>query len=190
MKTRFIAVFILFAVLTAAVRTLPSVKKVENFTLQDYNGTQHSLKDFSSSKAIVLMFIATLCPVSNAYNERMEALVKEYSARHIAFIGINSNAQESAEDVKAHAKEHGFSFPILKDRNNVVADNVSASVTPEIFVLNGKLDVLYHGRIDDSRRVSDVKSEDLRNALNAILSGKPVPVTETKAFGCSIKRIK
>jgi peroxiredoxin len=167
-----------------------TVKKVENFTLEDYNGTKHSLSDYKSSKAIVLMFIATRCPVSNAYNERMVNLYKEYASKGVAFVGINSNKQETVEEIKKHANEHGFSFPILKDDNNVLADKFAASVTPEIFVLNRKLEVLYHGRIDDSRRASDVKSEDLRTALDEILTGKPVAVAETKAFGCTIKRIK
>ena len=166
------------------------VKKVENFTLEDYNGTKHTLTDYKSAKAIVLMFIATQCPVSNAYNERMVQLYKDYASKGVSFVGINANKQESVNEIKEHAKEHGFSFPVLKDNNNLIADKLAASVTPEIFVLNKKLEVLYHGRIDDSRRASDVKSEDLRAALDELLAGKSVEVTETKAFGCSIKRIK
>ena len=79
---------------------------------------------------------------------------------------------------------------MLKDNNNVIADKLTASVTPEIFVLNKNFEVLYHGRIDDSRRASDVKSEDLRMVLNELLAGKKITLSETKAFGCSIKRIK
>jgi len=189
MRNRIIAGIFLAAACALLLQASETVKKVENFTLKDFNGTNHSLKDYASSKAIVLMFIATQCPVSNAYNERMVLLYKEYASKGISFIGINSNKQEPVEEIKEHAKEHGFSFPILKDNNNVIADKVSASVTPEIFVLNRNLEVLYHGRIDDSRRASDVKSHDLRAALDALLAGKQVAVTETKAFGCSIKRI-
>ena len=189
MKLRLIAIAV-FSLMTAAVLLGGgTIKKVDNFTLEDYNGIKHSLADYKTSKSIVLMFIATQCPVSNAYNERMEHLYKEYSTKGIAFIAINSNKAESVTEIKEHAQEHGFSFPILKDYNNVIADKLAASVTPEIFVLNGKFDVLYHGRIDDSRRESDVKSEDLKSTLDAILKGDPVPETETKAFGCSIKRI-
>ena len=97
-------------------------KKIENFTLADYNGVRHSLIDYKSSKAIVLMFIATQCPVSNAYNERMVQLYKDYTSKGVAFIGINSNKQEGIEDNKEHAQEHGFLFPILKDSNNTIAD--------------------------------------------------------------------
>jgi len=165
-------------------------KKVSDFTLEDYNGAKHSLTDYKSSKAIVLMFIATQCPVSNAYNGRMVELYKDYNSKGVAFVGINSNKQESAEEVGNHSKEHGFEFTVLKDWNNVVADKLEASVTPEIYVLNSKLEVLYHGRIDDSQRENRVASKDLRVALDRILAGKAVEVTETKAFGCTIKRIK
>lgn len=165
-------------------------KKVENFTLEDYNGVKHSLVDFKSSKAIVLMFIATQCPVSNAYNVRMVELQKDYSSKGVAFVGINSNKQESVEEIKNHSKDNGFAFPVLKDWNNVIADKLEASVTPEIYVLNTNFEVLYHGRIDDSQREGKVTSKDLRATLDNILGGKSVEVQETKAFGCTIKRVK
>lgn len=161
---------------------------VDDFTLSDVNGTRHSLSDYRPSKAIVLMFIGTQCPVSNAYNDRMVNLYNDYSARGISFIAVNSNKQESVEEIREHAKEHGFKFPVLKDWNNVIANKFGASVTPEIFVLNSKFKILYHGRIDDSRREAGVNSRDLQNALNAVLEGKAPPLSETKAFGCTIKR--
>lgn len=164
-------------------------KKVEDFTLADYNGVKHSLSDYKSSKAIVLMFIATQCPVSNAYNGRMNELYEEYSKKNIAFVAINSNKQEAVEEIKNHAKEKGFKFPILKDSNNVIADKLEATVTPEIYVLDSRFEILYHGRIDNSSREERVTSKDLRNALEEILNSKPVTVTSTKAFGCTIKRV-
>jgi len=182
------AAIVILAVLT--LQSSESIKKVDNFTLNDYNGDQHSLSDYQSSKVIVLMFIATQCPISNAYNERMVQLYKDYTSKGAAFIGINSNKQESIEEIKEHAKEHGFAFAILKDKDNIIADKLKASVTPEIFVLNSKYEVLYHGRIDDSKKEADVNSRDLRTALDETLSGKQVNVTETKAFGCTIKRVK
>lgn len=163
--------------------------KYTDFTLKDYNGKEYSLSDFKKSKAIVVMFIATQCPVSNAYNERMVQLYKDYSLKNIAFVGINSNKQEDVEEVKEHSQKHNFEFPVLKDWNNVIADQFEAGVTPEIYVLNSNFEELYHGRIDDSKRESDVKSQDLRTALNEILAGEPVSKTETKAFGCTIKRV-
>ncbi len=164
-------------------------KKIENFTLEDYKGNRHSLTDYKTSKVIVLMFIATQCPISNAYNERMVQLDKDYSQKGVVFIGINSNKQESVEEIKEHASRNGFGFIVLKDHKNVIADRLGASVTPEIFVLNNNFEILYHGRIDDSKNPEKVNSEDLRNALDAVLAGKDVEKSETKAFGCTIKRV-
>ena len=135
------------------------------------------------------MFIATQCPVSNAYNDRMAALYDDYQPKGLAFVGINSNKQESVEEIKEHSQKHNFEFPVLKDWNNAIADRFEANVTPEIYVLNSNFDLLYHGRIDDSRRESDVNSQDLRAALDEILAGKQVSNTVTKAFGCTIKRV-
>ncbi|MFA3783745.1 thioredoxin family protein [Melioribacteraceae bacterium 4301-Me] len=164
--------------------------KVTNFTLKDYNGKEHSLTDYKNSKAIVIIFIATQCPVSNAYNERMEKLYQDYKDKNVAFIGINSNKQESIEEIAEHAKKHNLNFTILKDTGNKIADMFNASVTPEVFVLNKDFNIMYHGRIDDSRRGDNIQHQDLRKALDEILSNKNVSVKETKAFGCTIKRVE
>ncbi len=150
---------------------------------------EHSLSDYKDSKAIVIIFIATECPISNDYNSRMEKLYNDYKKKDIALIGINSNKAESVEDIKEHAKEKELTFTILKDEKNIIADKFEASFTPEVFVLNTDFNILYHGRIDNSRKESDVVSKDLENALNEILTGKEVSKKETKAFGCTIKRI-
>lgn len=164
--------------------------KFEDFTLQDYDGKNYSLSDFKNSKAIVIIFVSTQCPVSNDYNSRMEKLYKEYSQKEIAFLGINSNKEEQVEEIKEHAKKNNLSFIILKDYGNKIADKFKASYTPEVFVLSPEFELLYHGRIDDSRKIKNVKSEDLRNALDEILAGKEVTVKKTKAFGCTIKRVE
>jgi peroxiredoxin len=184
----FTIVIVSFLSVTACASE-PSSNNIENFTLPDYNGAEHSLSDYKDSKAIVIIFIATECPVSNAYNSRMEDLYKEYNPKDIAFLGINSNKAESIEMIKEHAEENGLTFTILKDKNNVVADEFEASFTPEVYVLNSDFNILYHGRIDNSKNKDDVTTKDLENALNEILAGKEVTTKATKAFGCSIKRV-
>jgi len=199
MKNKSLALGILSLIVLLTVTFLSNITaknnasspgKVENFSLKDFNGKTHSLKDYKDSKAIVLMFIATQCPVSNAYNTRMAELKKKYNDKNVAFIGINSNKQESVSEIKSHAEKNKLGFAVLKDENNVIANKLKASVTPEIYVLNSGFEVLYHGRIDDSRDESDISSKDLENALNEILSGKKVTNGETKAFGCTIKRVE
>ena len=164
--------------------------RLEPFTLADaVSGKDVDLKAAGGEKATVLMFIATQCPVSNAYNERMAAVAKDYAGKGVAFLGINSNSTEPVEEIAAHAKKHGFSFPVLKDTNNVQADFFGASHTPEIYVYDAGWRLRYHGSIDDSQNVGAVKTTGLRNALDALVAGKDVAVAETRAFGCSIKRV-
>ncbi len=163
-----------------------------DFTLPSAaDGAPVALKDLlAKHRAVAVIFVATKCPVSNAYNGRMAALGREYAAKGIAVVGINSNKTEPAAEVAAHAREHGFGFPVVKDDGNKVADAYGATKTPEVYVVSPKGTLLYHGRIDESQDDPEhVKSPDLRNALEAILAGKPVPAPVTKAFGCTIKRV-
>ena len=183
-------VITLISFLLIAKGSIPDVTgKVEDFTLKDYNGKEHSLSNYKDSKAIVIIFIATECPISNAYNSRMEKIFRDYDKKGIAFLGINSNKEESIDRIKEHAEENDLTFTILKDEKNIIADKFEASFTPEAYVLNSNFEILYHGRIDNSRKESEVVSKDLENALDEILTGKEVSKKETKAFGCTIKRI-
>jgi peroxiredoxin len=161
---------------------------IEEFTLPDVDGQSRSLKSLAGKNGTVLLFIAVQCPVSNAYNERMEKLAQDYKAKGINVVGINANVAEDAAAVKAHAAEHKLSFPILKDPGNKIADKLGASVTPEAYFLDANNKLLYHGRIDNSRNATQIETSDLRNALDAALSDKPVEKPEAKAFGCTIKR--
>ena len=161
---------------------------IADFTLPDAGGTAHSLASLKGKNGSVLIFIAVQCPVSNAYNERMEKLAQEYKARGITVIGINSNSPESAADVKDHAAKNNLTFTILKDNGNKLADTLGASRTPEAYFLDANNKLLYHGRIDNSRDASQVNSSELRDALEATLAGKPVGKATANAFGCSIKR--
>ncbi len=161
---------------------------LDDFTLPDGNGKEHSLASLKGKYGAVLIFVAVQCPVSNAYNERMEKLAQEFKARGINVIGINSNAAETAEAVKAHATERKLTFPILKDPGNKIADRLGATVTPEAYFIEGSNKLLYRGRIDNSRNEAQVSSSELRDALEAGLAGKPITKTTANAFGCSIKR--
>jgi peroxiredoxin len=161
-----------------------------DFQLTSVDGRAFSLADVAKShKATVVMFIATKCPYSNAYNDRMKKMADEYAAKGVQFLGINSNVTEPADEVQKHGKDHGFAFPLMKDPGNKVADMYDAKHTPEVFVVDSQGKLRYHGRIDENYEdASKVTSPDLRNALDAVLAGQPVAKAETKAFGCSIKR--
>jgi peroxiredoxin len=190
-----------FTLLAAAALAMPAVSALAapsvganapDFTLQAVSGGNGTvaLKDLESKgKGVVVIFVSTRCPFSNAYNARMAALASRYAAKGIAVVGINSNNNEPASEVADHAKKHDLAFPILKDGANKVADAYGANHTPEAFLIDAKGTLVYHGRIDESKDEGDARSHDLANAIDALVAGKPVPVAETKAFGCSIKRV-
>ena len=195
MKTRNVSILlglvliIAGAVFANEVPAPPAIgATIEEFTLPDVDGTERSLKSLAGKKGTVLLFIAVQCPVSNAYNERMEKLAQDYKDKGVNVIGINSNVAEDGAACKAHAAANKLTFTILKDPANKIADKLGASVTPEAYLLDGGNKLVYHGRIDNSRNAAQVETPDLRNALDAVVSGKPVEKTEAKAFGCSIKR--
>jgi peroxiredoxin len=162
---------------------------IENFTLPDTDGVDHTLNSVKGKNGSVLIFISVQCPVSNAYNERMEKLAQDYAPRGINIIGINANKTEPAEAVKAHAAEKRLTFTILKDPGNKIADRLGANATPEAYFLDANNKLLYHGRIDNSKDASGVSASDLRDALDAALAGKPIAKPTAMAFGCTIKRV-
>jgi peroxiredoxin len=193
MKTLRIAVGLaLFAAIAGAGRAeSPAIGgAAPAFQLTAIDGKAFSLADATkANKAVVVMFIATKCPYSNSYNVRLKNMADEYAKKRILFVGVNSNKTEPADEVKAHAKEHGWGFTVVKDPGNKIADLYDAKRTPEVFVVDATGKVRYHGRIDENYEdAAKVTSPDLKNALDALLAGQPVSKAETKAFGCTIKR--
>jgi len=163
--------------------------KVGDFGLRDVKGAPVAFEKLKG-RVTVIGFIATQCPISNDYNERMKALYTDYSPRGVRFVFINSNHTEPAAEVEAHAGKNGFPFPVYKDDNNVVADRFGAQFTPEVFVLDAGGVIRYHGAIDDSRVAARIKAHHLRKSLDALLAGQSVAPADTRAFGCTIKRVK
>lgn len=161
-----------------------------SFSLPDpVTGRAKSLPTLAQGKkATVVMFISTRCPVSNAYNGRMTTLAKKYAAQGVSFVGIDSDQNEPKAEVASFTKQQGFPFPVLVDPGNKVSDAYSAYVTPETYVIDGKGVLVYHGRIDNDMDLSNAKTHELADALDATLAGQPVARAQTKAFGCSIKR--
>ena len=182
--------FVFFTLTVSAINPKDETDKVENFSLTDVNGKEYSLTDFSDSKAIVVMFLATQCPIVHDYAKRVSEISKEYTEKGFTFVGINSNKQEDIEEIIGYSEKNNFDFVMLKDWNNVIADQFKASFTPEIYVVSTDLELLYHGRIDEDRKGENIKHHELRSTLDAILAGEEVPVKKTKAFGGTIKRVK
>lgn len=184
MRNLFIKIVLLFAVVYFTYDVRSEIKPVIVKTLDG----KEVLIGNGGEKPQLVFILATRCPVSNAYNQRMEAIAKEFGDQ-IMVIGVNPNETESNEEVLTHAQNNHFSFPIYRDPAFKLTESWNARVTPEAYLFdkNGKL--VYRGRIDDNQDAANVKSHDLRNALEKLLSGKPIPTSETRPFGCTIKRL-
>lgn len=177
---------------------LPSAKvkvgeKMADFTLPVAGSDmKQALYGHKGKKAVAVIFIATKCPYSNAFNPVMAKLAKEYESKGVAVIGINSNKTEPGAEVATHARTHALGFPVLRDEGNVIADRLGASVTPEVFLLDSSWTLRYHGALGNSAspttKASEATDAEVRPAIDAILAGGTVGRTETKAFGCTIKR--
>lgn len=161
---------------------------LENFSLPDTTGKTHSFNDLKGKNGAVIVFLSAQCPVVKAYNERINQIAADYAAKGITFIGINSNSTESLDWVKSHAAEN-YKFPMLIDKGNVFADKLGATVTPEVYYLDAKNVLRYHGAIDNDRSGKAITDNYLRAAFDASLSGKAIEKTKANAFGCSIKRV-
>ncbi len=159
------------------------------FNITDLTGKSHALRDYRG-KTVVISFISARCPISNAYTDRIRAIANEYPKSDVAFIGVSSNADESIEEMRSYAAKNKFDFTILRDKGNVVADSYGAERTPKVYVIDGDGVLRYQGRIDNSQNPKMVKRNDLREALNEMLAGKPISVADTKALGCLIKRVQ
>lgn len=160
---------------------------MESFKLTDINGAEKSFDELKGKNGAVLVFLSVQCPVVKGYNERIVKLAADYQAKGINVIGVNSNSTEAADKVKAHAAEN-YKFPVLIDKNNVIADKLGANVTPEVFYFDAKNVLVYRGAIDNNKAGDSVTTNYLGDAVDANLSGKTVAKTSANAFGCSIKR--
>jgi peroxiredoxin len=162
---------------------------VDNFTLQDTNGKSQALDILKGKNGTVVVFLSAQCPVVRGYHQRINQIAADYQSKGINFIGINANATESLDWVKSNIVEYQYKFPVLIDKGNVLADKLGATVTPEVYYLDAKNVLLYHGAVDNDRSGRNVSENYLRTAFDASLSGKKIERTTANAFGCSIKRV-
>ena len=166
-----------------------------DFTLPDtVSGRTVSLAELQSPKATVIMFICNHCPFVKHVQHELVRLAKDYQPKGVSFIALSANdaaqyPDDSPQQMKWVATELGYPFPYLYDESQSTARAYDAACTPDFFVYDGALKLVYHGQLDDSRPGNDVpvSGKDLRAALDALLSGKPIDPAQKPSIGCSIK---
>lgn len=162
---------------------------VETLSLSDVKGIQRSVP--AKSKATVLFFVATDCPIANRMAPELSRIVGKYKSKGVAFAFIYVDPSQTPTQVQQHLREYRLAAPGILDLKHQVVKAVGASVTPQAVVLGKTGVMLYRGRINDlflehGRARKAPKTEDLRIALDQLLAGKPVRVSQTPALGCSI----
>ena len=157
---------------------------VPDFEKPTLEGRRFSLAEAEKNhNGVVVLFLSTICPYCNYYNDLIRDMAGEFGKRGVLFVGVNSGRLETAEEARAHALEHGHRFDIIKDPESRIADLFEARRTPEVFLLDSRGILRYHGRI-----ASKISAPDLKSAIEAFLAGRPIRPAETKAFGCAISR--
>ena len=157
---------------------------VPDFEKTTLEGRRFSLAEAEKThNGVVVLFLSTICPYCNYYNDLIRDMAGEFGKRGVLFVGVNSGRLETAEEARAHALEHGHRFDIIKDPEARIADIFDARRTPEVFLLDSRGMLRYHGRI-----ASKISSPDLKSAIEAFLAGRPIRPAETNAFGCAIPR--
>ncbi|HEY1786117.1 MAG TPA: thioredoxin family protein, partial [Pirellulales bacterium] len=171
----------------------PLGRQIAGFELHDYLGAMHRLDEWAGKKAVVVVFLGDECPVAKLIGPRLAELAARYQDKGVAFVGIDSNAQDSLADIAHYAREHKITFPILKDPGNVVADRFGAERTPDAFVLDADRTIRYRGMIDNQHAVGYSRPTATKNyvadALDELLAGKPVTQAATEPAGCFIGRV-
>jgi peroxiredoxin len=179
-----LALALLFPVGAAADRAtpLPIGGDIPDFEATSVEGEHLSLRAAAAGrKAVVLVFLSTVCPYANYFAGHIRELAETYGPRGVLFVGLYSNGWESRAEAAAHGRQHGFPFPIVKDEGHAIADAIGATTTPEAFVVDASGRLRYRGRV-----MSKQEAPELRRALEAVLEGRPVRTPVTKAFGCAI----
>ncbi len=173
---------------------LPLGTKAPDFQLPDTNGKTVSLANFKGAPALLVLFICNHCPYVKHIRTELAELGRDYLTKGVAIVAISSNdaknyPDDSPEKMKQEVKSAGYNFPYLYDETQSVAKAYRAACTPDIFLFDKDLKLVYRGQLDDSRPGNDVPvtGEDLRAALDAVLAGAPVSENQIPSIGCNIK---
>ncbi|MBL8810797.1 MAG: redoxin family protein [Planctomycetaceae bacterium] len=190
MRTNFLPGSLIVAALLCLVSPAVANDGKFAFELPDASGKVHKVD--GGSKVTVVCFLGSECPVVQLYTARLSAMSDQYRDKGVLFIGVNGNRQDSMDDVKRFCEQLKPTFPVVRDETGAVVEAYNAERTPEVFVLNERLEVCYQGRVDDQYLPGIARPaasrEDLKIAIDELLANKAVSVAKTEAAGCIIGR--
>ena len=174
--------------------TLKHNDKAPNFRLNDTNGKSTQLNDFVGKKALVIMFICNHCPFVKHLKKELTTLANDYISKNVGFVAIMSNdvgnyPSDSPELMAEDVKNFKYPFPYLYDETQEVAKSYGAACTPDFYVYDSNLKLVYRGQLDDSRPGNDTLSDgaDIENAIECLVSGNENTKIQKPSIGCNIK---
>jgi peroxiredoxin len=186
----------------AVVPTLAIGAQAPDFDLPGVDGKRYTLASFKDAKLLVLVFTANHCPTAQAYEQRIEKLQADFASRGVQVVLVSPNDPlalrldeqgytdlgDTLEEMKLRAKDRGWTFPYLYDgETEATSRRYGPVATPHVFVFDAARKLRFAGRVDDNENPAKATTADARDAILAVLAGKPVPVETTKVFGCSVK---
>lgn len=161
------------------------------FELRDTQGAVHTAAEWKAAKAVVVYFTTVDCPIANSYVPEMNRIHDAYAPRGVLFFAVQTDLTIPHADVVKYAHDFEYRYPLLFDPAQTLVRRAGATITPQVAIFDPDGKLLYLGRIDD--RVADFGKQrlkptvfDLRDSLDAVLAGKPVPHATTKSIGCAI----
>jgi peroxiredoxin len=175
---------------------------IPDFTLPGADGKMHSLKEWASAKYLMIVFECDHCPESQNYESRIKQLYEDYKGKGVQLVAINPNdpasvrldelgytdLEDSLAEMKIRLADRHISWPYLYDgETQATATKFGVIATPHVFIFDQDRNLRFEGQIDNNQRVDLITSKDTRNALEELLAGKPVTVTDTRVHGCSTK---
>ena len=173
---------------------MPLGTHAPDFALPDFDGKTISRDDFAGSRGLLVIFMCNHCPYVKHVAAELARIADDYQPKGIAVVGINSNdfsayPDDAPEMMKREAVEQGYHFPYLVDESQAVAIKYHAACTPDFFLFDDQLKLVYRGQLDNSRpkQGSVPDGKDLRSALDALLTGQPIPTEQKPSVGCNIK---
>jgi peroxiredoxin len=173
---------------------LPLSTPAPDFSLPDTNGKVVSLADFHQAPSLLVVFLCNHCPYVQHVRRGLAQMARDFQARGVAVVGINANDVASypadhPDRMREEARNAGYTFPYLYDESQAVARAYHAACTPDFFLFDQARKLVYRGQMDDSRPGNGhpVTGKDLRDAVEAVLSGKPVSPRQKPSLGCNIK---
>ena len=192
-KKSILTLILIFSSLFSKELELGSMLPMGDHRLLDIGGKYLSLNEARDENGLLVIFSCNTCPWVIRWEDRYVTLTEQYAPKGVGVIAVNSNegnfnSVDNLEEMRKHAKENSYNFPYVQDSGSRLAREFGATRTPHIFLFNDENTLVYRGAIDDNARdARKVEEPYLANAIEAMLSGKPMAVASTKALGCGIK---